>query len=63
MSYKLILPLVQIIKSSVEHTAALEKEVKALHPYDTPQFVGLPVSILEYREAHMQTSTDRLIFC
>lgn len=33
-----------IIKSCDELTTALEAEIKALHPYDTPEFVRLPIT-------------------
>ncbi|KAK9897784.1 CutA1-domain-containing protein [Cystobasidium minutum MCA 4210] len=33
-----------IIKSSDSLTKQLEEEVKALHPYDTPEFIRLPIT-------------------
>ena len=36
--------LLLLIKTAPSHFNALEERIKALHPYDVPEIIGLPIS-------------------
>ena len=48
-----------VVKTSLDRVAALERHVRAAHPYDTPEFVVLSTTRVEPRYLRWLTDSTR----